>query len=172
MEENENTLNDDKIEEVEAVIAPSVGSMAEITEEEFAHFVGRKADYYIPKFRKFSNDGFSVTWNWSAFFFEFVWMAYRKMYLWALAVWILILAFGNLPFLPGMVLFGMTGNYIYYRYAKKKILHLKTNQIFSNSHDISVALEKEGGVNQWAIYAIIGLVWLSIAIAYLIGEVG
>lgn len=97
--EQENSFNDEEIEEVEAVIAPSVGSMTGITDEEFAHFLGQNADYYIPKFRKFSNEGFSVTWNWSAFFFEFVWVAYRKMYLWALAVWILLLFFGNLPFL-------------------------------------------------------------------------
>ncbi len=171
-EENKNSLKDEEVEEIEAVIAPSAGSMTGIRDEDFAHFIGRNTDYYIPKFRRFYNEGFSVTWNWSAFFFEFVWMAYRKMYLWALAVWILILLFGNLPFLLGMILFGTTGNYIYYRYAKRKILHLKTSQMLSNSHEILVTLKKEGGVNQWAIYAMIGIVWVSIALAYLIGGGG
>jgi CRP-like cAMP-binding protein len=131
--EHENSLTDKK---------------SEITDEEFAYFIGRNADYYIPKFRKFNDGGFSVTWNWPAFFFQFFWMAYRKMYLWAFfavvgvlvyygVVVLLLGLFGLFPLLnvadfPVLALmlrisvrilplvgFGILGNYIYYKYVKQ-----------------------------------------------------
>jgi hypothetical protein len=135
----------------ESVVCNYCGELVhatEITDEEFAYFIGRNADYYIPKFRKFNDEGFSVTWNWPAFFFQFFWMAYRKMYLWAffavvgvlfyyVVVLLLLGLFGLFPLLnvgdfPGLALmlrisirilplvgFGILGNYIYYKYVKQ-----------------------------------------------------
>lgn len=147
--EEKNSLNDEEIEDVEALIVLGDKLEIEITEEEFAHFIGRNADYYIPKFRKFNNEGFSVTWNWPAFFFQFFWMAYRKMYLWAFfaaaGVWffygvvgLLLRIIGLVPLSAGvspelalllaisirllpLIGFGILGNYIYYKYAKQRI---------------------------------------------------
>ena len=103
-----------------------------LSEEDFAHFIGKNADKYLLKFRKFNIDGvdkFSVTWHWPAFFFGFLWMLYRKLYLWALVAF----AISVISILPSefglliVIVWGMTGNYIYYKHAKKKILELKTD---------------------------------------------
>jgi CRP-like cAMP-binding protein len=135
----------------ESVVCNYCGELVhdtEITDEEFAYFIGRNADYYIPKFRKFNDEGFSITWNWPAFFFQFFWMAYRKMYLWAFFAVVgvlfyyvvvvlllglfglfLLLDVGDSPRLALMlrisihilplVGFGILGNYIYYKYVKR-----------------------------------------------------
>lgn len=84
--ERENIFKDEEIEEVEPSIVTADESELEITEKEFAAFVGRNADYYLPKFGKFIGYGghkFELTWNWAAFFFTYIWMAYRRMYLWS-----------------------------------------------------------------------------------------
>jgi hypothetical protein len=58
-----------------------------ITNEDYARFVGIKAEEYLPKFKRFSvheMDNFRVTWHWPAFFVPFCWMFYRKLYGWAI----------------------------------------------------------------------------------------
>lgn len=110
-----------------------------ITDSEFTVFVGTNTDKYITKFRKFyvgMNDQFKISWNWPAFLFPFFWMLYRKLYYWALLAFVLIL----IPFVGpvAMIVFGITGNYIYYRHAKKNILESKIK-----ASDIQIA----GGVN-------------------------
>lgn len=177
-EENENNLNHEEIEEVEASIVDGDDSKTEVTEEEFAQFIGTNADKYFKKFGKFNVDGndmFAVTWNWPAFFFSYVWMAYRKMYIWAVCAVIIIFLYvigtflfeylvvshipsevleglahlGILPlalliaFIFPMIAFGVAGNYIYYRFCRKKIIEWK-------NADRSIPLAKRGGVNPWA----------------------
>ena len=77
-------------------------------------------------------------------------MVYRKLYGWAIAVFFLIffLSFfiSYFVYLLWLVL-GLTGNYLYYKHAKKKILKLKAKQTFPDSTQMSAALEKIGGVN-------------------------
>jgi type IV pilus assembly protein PilA len=46
--------------------------------------VGRNADYYLPKFERFDDDGSLAGWHWPAFFFTSGWYLYRKMWLWGL----------------------------------------------------------------------------------------
>lgn len=119
----------------------------QITEREFISFIGPNSETYLLKFRKFGLpgvDNFAFTWHWPAFFVTVFWMLYRKLYLWALIAFIL-------SFIPGiglilMVIFGLTGNYIYYKHAKAKITDLKKQQ---PSADISGALGIIGGVNRW-----------------------
>jgi hypothetical protein len=124
-----------------------------VTEEEFARFIGDNADRYIRKFREFSVDGrdnAAATWHWPAFFLGFVWMAYGKMYMWALVAFLLERGLGYFgifqhpiagDLLPRVV-YGVTGNYLYYRHAKKTIIELK-------EQGASFAIENEGGVNRW-----------------------
>jgi hypothetical protein len=129
----------------------------EKTRGDFLDFIGNEADKYLTKFRKFYADGrdkFAFTWHWPAFLFTFSWMAYRKLYGWALVVFFLSLV-PVLRFLLWPVL-GLTGNYLYYKHTKKKILNVKTTQTFSDSTQLSDALHKIGGVNVWA--AIVGAV--------------
>lgn len=119
----------------------------QITEKEFESFIGPNSERYLFQFRKFGMPGidhFSFTWHWPAFFITFLWMLYRKLYLWALILFIiwLIPGFG----LVLMIIFGLTGNYIYYRHAKAKIIDLKRQQ---PAADISASLTIIGGVNKW-----------------------
>ena len=167
---HENSLKDEEVEEVEAVIVTSADSESGVTEEDFAHFIGENADKYLPKFRKFNVNGvdkFSMTWHWPAFFFGHTWIAYRKMYVWALVAFLLVGIATNLGLLLTLpfstsILFGVTGNYIYYRHAKKKILELKSTQIFPDTTEKPITLQKIGGINVWAAI-------LAIAITFIFG---
>jgi hypothetical protein len=118
-----------------------------ITEDEFAAFIGRKAQQYLLKFRIFSvggKDRFAVTWHWPAFLVGFWWLLYRKMYLWAFVYFILLV----IPYANVAAWFtvAVSGNYLYYRFVKGKILRVKTSQ---PSGDIVKTLSELGGVNKW-----------------------
>lgn len=128
--------------------SPLVQPLSKITDEEFAAFIGKNADRYLLKFKKFNIggiDSFSLTWHWPAFFAGFFWMLYRKMYLWALVVFAIEIFIPYVGFLTVIVL-GVCGNYIYYAHAKKKILELRS---IHPTEDISAALSRIGGVNKW-----------------------
>ena len=104
-----------------------------VTEDEIAAFIGGKAQQYLLKFRKFSVGGidcFSATWHWPAFFIGFWWLLYRKMYLWAFVYFILLI----IPYVnvAAWITLSISGNYLYYRYVKGKILRAKTLQPSSN----------------------------------------
>ena len=102
------------------------GSTADVTEGDFSLFIGKNADSYIQKFRKFNADGvdkFSWTWHWPAFFFGFWWLLYRKLYVWAVIAFLsLMIPYG---FLLNSLVYGVVANYIYYRHVKKKISQKK-----------------------------------------------
>ena len=175
-ENEEGGLNDGEIEDIEASIVTGEKAEFEITEKDFADFIGDKAERYFRKFRNFSirdPKKFAASWNWPAFLFAYVWMAYRKMYAWAAcAAAIILLYFTGLfllsflisyipysvreflshtivPFLMliGVALpaiaFGVAGNYVYFRFCRKKIIEWKNT-------DRSISLAKRGGVNPWA----------------------
>lgn len=118
-----------------------------VTEDEFAAFIGANAQKYLLKFRKFSVEGidlFSATWHWPAFLVGFWWLLYRKMYLWAFVFFILlIIPYANVA---AWITLPITGNYLYYRYAKGEILRVKTLQ---SSGDILKTLSELGGINKW-----------------------
>ncbi len=52
-------------------------------------FVGQKAEYYLPRFRRMAKNGKHSSWNWAAFFFGPLWLLYRKMYAYGAIVIIL-----------------------------------------------------------------------------------
>ncbi len=126
------------------------GSGSDVSQKELAMFVGKNADVYLRKFGKFTENGedvFSATWHWPAFFFSFLWTIYRKMYGWA----VLALFLGCVPYvgLLAMVGFGISGNYLYYRHAKKKVIELRA----ARGHEIerAAAIGRAGGVNNVAV---------------------
>lgn len=151
----ENSFIDAEFEEVDASIAPGDKTRLDVTEEDFADFIVHKADTYFGKFRKFSINApekFAVTWNWAAFLFTYVWLAYRKMYVWAWAVFTIESAITiSLPFLLPIfrIVLGMSGNYLYFRHARRKIIQLKATQEFTDRQELSMALAVKGGVNRW-----------------------
>ena len=99
----------------EKMTGPSTQLQSQITEEDFTAFIGRNAHKYIPKFSKFNIggvDNFSMTWHWPAFICNFWWLLYRKLYLWALISFFVLI----IPYIGLLVAIalGMAGNYIYY----------------------------------------------------------
>jgi hypothetical protein len=133
----------------------------QVLEDEYRIFTGTKADYYLSKFRSFlsNRDHFAFTWNWAAFWMGFVWMLYRKMYLWAFLAFLIALTPIALPLT--MIVWGMVGNYLYFLQARKKILDYKSGQGAVSS---SISLAELGGVNRWVWYA--GIVLLLFVLTF------
>ncbi len=120
-----------------------------VTEEDLRAFIGPRAEKYLAKFRLFQVNGienFAFTWHWPAFFFGFWWMLYRKLYLWSLAAF--IIAFIPYAGFAGMIAWGITGNYIYYKHASSKILSLRQRHSFS---ELTSTISQIGGVNRWIV---------------------
>jgi hypothetical protein len=162
---------------------PNNGSAIGGIPKEFVYFIWDNAEKYLPKFRRFNVDGvdkFVITWHWPAFFFALIWMAYRKMYGWALAafiferlfftgyffllepitsfldnflgeaVWIITGPLMLFGFLFPLMVFGITANYLYYKHAKRNIIEYKIKQSPLDTHEMAMGLRKKGGVNWWA----------------------
>lgn len=122
-------------------------STDQVRDEDYRAFIGKNADRYVSQFRSFQNAGrdrFAVTWNWSAFFLGFIWMLYRKMYLWALLAFLIAMTPVGFPLI--MIGWGITGNYLYYVQARKKILDITSRQMTAPT---SLSLQELGGVNRW-----------------------
>ncbi len=136
-------------------------------EEDFIAFVGNNSPSYLEKFRKFrvgGVDNFSATWHWPVFFTGFWWMLYRKMYLWAAVSFIgLLIPYVNFVAWIG---FALAGNYIYYKFAQRKILALRS---VNPQGDISVTLAQIGGVNRWIPIVAIIITLLALALAMIAG---
>ncbi|MGO9016058.1 MAG: zinc-ribbon domain-containing protein [Dissulfurispiraceae bacterium] len=122
-------------------------SQSRVAEDDFIAFIGNNAGYYMHEFKKFNCEGvdaFSLTWNWPAFFGGFGWLLYRKMYVWSVVAFVLML----MPYLglASWIGLGAVANYLYYQHAKRKILEVKA---LHQSGDISVVLSQTGGVHMW-----------------------
>ena len=93
---------------------------SELSEAE-QQLVRQNETYYARKFAPLRT-GRVISWNWAAFFFGPLWMAYRKMKAPALINIFLLSSlfwFGMLWSLPLlMVLQGVLGNWAYYRYVR------------------------------------------------------
>lgn len=44
--------------------------------------IGPNSAYYLPRFYRMTHGGSKASWNWSAFFFSYNWLLYRKDFLW------------------------------------------------------------------------------------------
>lgn len=114
---------------------------AAIDERSWAAAIGpRRCGYYLPRFERFATRGIGPTWHWSAFFFTFWWLIYRKLWLPAFLYWAAWTAVTNLDTLleragvaPALSLVAlivsftfvpMYANAIYYTATRRKILHV------------------------------------------------
>lgn len=59
------------------------------TAEDIRVFVGKNADYYLHRWELIEKTGLTRSWNWSAFLFTWIWMVYRKMYLYAFIAFVM-----------------------------------------------------------------------------------
>jgi hypothetical protein len=121
-----------------------------VTDNDLALFIGKNADkyfFYLKKLESGGSDSFNVTWHWTAFFFSFWWMLYRKMYGWAA----LTLFIGCVPWvgLIFMVVFGMSGNYLYCRHAQRRVTELQAAP--GTDVDKAAARARAGGLNNAAV---------------------
>jgi hypothetical protein len=108
------------------------------TLEEIASFVQKEVSRYTEKFLKFETEGFSLSWNWGAFFFGGFWFLYRKVYL---AGFLFLLLSTFIPFL--WLIPPLVGDYLYYLHFRKKLSHLK--KLYSDPPLLHGTLLREGG---------------------------
>jgi hypothetical protein len=140
-------------------------------EENFAAFIGPKADFYLEKWRVFASSEEKISWNWSAFLFSYYWMMYRKMYVPAVAAFVvarlakyIVFAFMGSTSAKGVTLLawigiGLIGNWLYYQYATQKIEEVSARMQTDNPTVLVPTLQAIGGVSSWAwviVLAILG----------------
>ncbi len=120
--------------------------MQPISDQEYAAFLGPKAEHYLPIFQKQDAvaGAFRASWSWAAFSFTFWWFLYRKMYLWAGLF--LVLSLSMHLALLAMLVAGLCGNYLYHRQARTSIERLR--QAFPGQ-DLLDRLALLGGVHAW-----------------------
>ncbi len=70
-----------------------------VSAKELAVFVGDNSFYFLPKMKELKKEEKIVSWNWSAFFFDFYYFFYRKMYL----LGTLILIFSLITSVPSVL---------------------------------------------------------------------
>ncbi len=141
-------------------VAGEKASSEPIDENLFRAYIGPRADYYLAQFRKFflvPGGQFTFTWNWAAFAFGFWWFLYRKMYLWALAAFLLSNILGSIFFFHGPlgVLFihlgyGVLGNYLYFRHVRSKVAEAAMN--IPAREKLIAYLARTGGTNNWVVW--------------------
>jgi hypothetical protein len=134
----------------------------QISDEEYKAFIGKNAEKYIRKFKKFAEKGdkFRLTWHWPAFFFTSFWLLYRKLYIWGIIVFLLSVCGIRVGIGIGIVniIFAIVGNYIYYRHAKSKIIKAKL-AIAPGGGDLLSTLSRIGGVWKFA-WVLAILLWI------------
>ncbi len=109
---------------------------------EMRKHIGKGAEYYMRSFAKMQTEGRKVSWNWWAFLFGTFWLIYRRIYDWAITLFLfdLLLIYVSITHMYNSILglfslyyfssydlislavcvcFGMFGNYIYMRHIEK-----------------------------------------------------
>ncbi len=150
--------------------AASAGLFPE--EESLKLFVGKKASYYLPKWKLIETTGTKISWNPASAFLGIIWMAYRKMYLYTIItlglviVWsIAELRLGYNPLINSgisvlyVLCLGILGNWLYYAHAKRKIAQIKLKFPGPEVHKSEII--EAGGTSRLALGLVIGfmVIW-------------
>lgn len=137
-----------------------------INNEDFSKVVHKKCDYYIPKFEEIMENKDKESWNYSAFFFSFSWLVYRKMYIEGftiLAINILVMFIGNWEGVVSILthfICGIYGNYLYFNHCKKKI----NDNIDLDENLKNNKLHRVGGVSIFGLIIVFIIVFISTGI--------
>jgi len=138
--------------------------------DEMNLFISKKTEYYNEKFNQIIKTGNKKTWNWAAFFFNILWLLYRKMYIQCGIMLLISLVVSgissSIPFL-GLILswgvsigFGMYANSIYLDHINKKL-----NEINSMGYEPKEGMiRKKGGTNIVLPLVLVGIYVLLIVI--------
>lgn len=128
----------------------------DLEEWQIKAFAGDNYEYYLRKWSGHAG-GLYGGWNWVAFFFAMEWLAYRKMYAWAAAAFLVPFAInlalifsplhlsidGKLLADTARILFAIFGNGLYRR---KMLAVLEKNKGIIDK-GIEIALAQAGGVS-------------------------
>lgn len=131
----------------------------------------KNTSYYLTKFEQFDQQGqgLKASWNWPAFFFNFHWALYRKMYGWvfvffAVSVVLVVVSdvfdkagihgFGFFVLLTPYFAFGFLANSLYHNNIQKKITAAQLT--FRDEPKLLAHLRNKGGVNTWVVWVSIG----------------
>ena len=116
--------------------------------------------FYKEAFKKYTITGidqFAWHWSWWAMFGGVFYLLYRKLYIEALAYFLLFASVGMIP-LAGLLMWIISGGvlpyFVYKRYQKTKA---QVEENISGEAAQLEALSVVGGVNKWAI-------WLAVAL--------
>lgn len=134
-------------------VSPSING---ISEGELVNFLGkRNTNYYLNVFFNNSNNSKFVSWNFSAFIFQWIWMFYRKMN--SIATIYLLTYLIGLIFLSPVtfiilsttchILCGLFGNALYKNHCLKRISSLKVLSERVNPDSYGRMLQYHGGTS-------------------------
>jgi hypothetical protein len=154
-------------------------------------FVGpRGQDYYLAYFARAEARGYApIAWHWPVLAFGVLWFLYRKLYLWALVVFLIPYLFAAIAtlaehFLPGTgapllwaLLVGflilwlpLYTNGIYYRHARAAVATVRRLQPGNRDAQIAM-LEAAGGASPQAPLLLLGVLLLtSLLLGALVGS--
>lgn len=123
-------------------------------EEDMLDYVRENGYYYDGKFDviRDAGDKFKPGWHWPGFFFPFHWALYRKLWLWAAALFVVpVILAPVLPFFSFIiinVLFAMSANFIYYKHVRNEVTKLRKLGKASTE-----TMAKAGGISWPAVVA-------------------
>jgi hypothetical protein len=147
-------------------------------------FIGPHATFYDDRWRWMDWRGRSHGWNWPAATTCGVWLAYRKMYRWAviyLAAFglLVLLAVSGVPlrllislFAAGNLILGTYANTLYYQHFRS------VARVVGNHHadyrTTAAALATAGGVDpagaRWMVASLVGVTGVALSLAVLTGS--
>lgn len=148
-------------------------------EEFFKLYIGEKFDYYLNIFNaiEIKKNVFSL--NIVAIIFDIFWLAYRKMYLNLIFIWVvlfienmicIILKFSGIISLIAQlitwILFGLLGNYFYYKHVQSKFLKMQIK--YPDYNILKGKAIKSGGISISNIFI---LIFITVVIPLLIAFV-
>ena len=148
----------------------------------FKLFIQENTSYYLSSWELIESTNSNYSWNWSAFFFTYFWLLYRKMYLTVLIVFIvffitdLIFLFtvesrSLIMWVSNLImcgLFGGFGNYFYLTHTKKKISKMILE--FSDEKQLEKHILKKGGISPLSAWMPIIIIIVLIIIAKLVNQ--
>jgi uncharacterized membrane protein len=137
-----------------------------INNEDLAKVVHQKCDYYIPKFEEIIKNKDKESWNYAGFFFSFIWLVYRKMYVLGfsiVAIKILVMFIGNFEGIVSILthfICGIYGNCFYLKHCEKKV----NDNINLDENIKSNKLYRAGGVSIAGLIVVFITVFISTGI--------
>ncbi len=110
----------------------TINSHNEAIDPDIVQLIGDKSQYYIPAYQKIKTQNNKISWNWASFIFGPSWFMYRKMYIYAAAIWgvnlLITLALGSSASFISLIISvasGLLGNYLYSLHLDKHAAQMK-----------------------------------------------